>query len=196
MNKLNFTPVVVFEFDGAICDDSPAWQGWNIVSGKIIPGIGSAIQHFRECGYKVVVYSIRCQSASGKEAVENFLELHHIEVDEITGNSIAAIATIDKNGIRFVCEPERIMNVVSGVEPWWKNAFIPKMYTPQLRRCSVQLDYKDENSVVEGYFHHWGVDYEEFETGPGPFTVGVVELDDGSVVQRPVSQIKFLDRRR
>lgn len=196
MVETNFVPTVVFEFDGAICDDSSAWSGWNVTDGKITPGIGDVIQHFRECGYKVIVQSIRCQSSAGKEAVANYLDLHQIEVDEIVGKSPAAIATIDKNGIRFRCEPERLMNVVSGVEPWWKHAFAPKRPAPQLRRCTVQLDYKDENSVVEGFFHHWGVDYEEFETGPGPFTVGVVELDDGSVVQRPASAIKFTDRRR
>lgn len=193
---MKFTPTVVFEFDGTICDDSPSWRGWNVIDGKLIPGIGDVIQHFRECGYKVVVQSIRCQCTAGKDAVANFLELHRIEVDEIAGESVSAIATIDKNGIRFVCEPERLTNVVSGIEPWWKNAFTTAPKTPRLRRCTVQLDYKDENSVVEGYFHRWGVDYEEFETGPGPFSVGIVELDDGSVVQRAPSAIKFLDGRR
>lgn len=141
---MKFTPTVVFEFDGTICDDSPSWRGWNVIDGKLIPGIGDVIQHFRECGYKVVVQSIRCQCTAGKDAVANFLELHRIEVDEITGESVSAIATIDKNGIRFVCEPERLTNVVSGIEPWWKNAFTTAPKMPRLRRCTIQLDYKEK----------------------------------------------------
>jgi hypothetical protein len=33
----------------------------------------------------------------------------------------------------------------------------------------------------EGYFHKWGIDFEEFESGAGCFTTGIVENKYGEV---------------
>lgn len=33
----------------------------------------------------------------------------------------------------------------------------------------------------EGKFHGWGSGYEEFESGPGNYTVAIVEFPDGKV---------------
>ena len=38
----------------------------------------------------------------------------------------------------------------------------------------------------EGFFHQWGNTYEEFESGPGNYTVGLVELEDGTLL--PISR--------
>ena len=45
----------------------------------------------------------------------------------------------------------------------------------------------------EGKFHGWGSDYEEFESGPGNYTVAIVELPDGKVETVPPYLIRFLD---
>ena len=45
--------------------------------------------------------------------------------------------------------------------------------------------------VVEGVFHQWGVAYEVFETGPGNYSVGIVELPDGRIESVLPSNIKF-----
>ena len=45
-----------------------------------------------------------------------------------------------------------------------------------------------------GRFHGFGIDYEEFESGPGMFTTAVVELPDGTVKNVYVECIKFLDK--
>lgn len=44
-----------------------------------------------------------------------------------------------------------------------------------------------------GYFHQWGVSYEEFETGPGNYSVAIVELPDGRVVTPSANDIQFID---
>ncbi|WP_423731644.1 hypothetical protein [Hafnia paralvei] len=46
--------------------------------------------------------------------------------------------------------------------------------------------------MVTGLFHQWGVNYEEFETGAGNYTVGIIELDDGTVEALLPNQIKFI----
>ncbi|QXI45113.1 hypothetical protein HU734_010250 [Pseudomonas wayambapalatensis] len=47
--------------------------------------------------------------------------------------------------------------------------------------------------AVEGRFHGWGVDYEEFENGPGNYSVAIVEMADGTVKTLMPWAIRFLD---
>lgn len=47
----------------------------------------------------------------------------------------------------------------------------------------VHIDY--------GMFHQWGVDYEEFETGPANFSTAIIEMHDGTVKNIPVELITF-----
>jgi len=43
----------------------------------------------------------------------------------------------------------------------------------------------------EAIFHQFGVDYEEFETGPGNYSTAIIELPDGTVKNIPVENIEF-----
>lgn len=62
-----------------------------------------------------------------------------------------------------------------------------------MRRCKGKyIDQKE--GIVEfddGYFHQWGCDYEEYESGPANFTTAIVELPDGRVVTPPANMIEF-----
>ena len=42
-----------------------------------------------------------------------------------------------------------------------------------------------------GMLHMWGTDYEEFETGPGPFPIGVIEDRTGTVHSISVDRIRM-----
>ena len=53
----------------------------------------------------------------------------------------------------------------------------PGHHIPKPARCAV--------------FHCWGVGYEEFETGAGNFSVGIVEFPDGSIESVLPHEIKF-----
>lgn len=48
------------------------------------------------------------------------------------------------------------------------------------------------NYINEGLFHQWGLSYDEFDNGIGNSTVGIIELLDGTMLQIPVINIKFL----
>lgn len=50
-----------------------------------------------------------------------------------------------------------------------------------------------EREETQGFFHGWGQDYEEFEVGPGNYSVGIVELDDGCVRLVYAPLVEFLD---
>ena len=43
----------------------------------------------------------------------------------------------------------------------------------------------------KGLFHCWGSDFEEFETAPGNYTVGIVELMDGQIVKVCPALLRF-----
>lgn len=47
--------------------------------------------------------------------------------------------------------------------------------------------------IGHGNFHEWGVDFEEFETGPGNYTVAIVEMEDGSVLKVDPELIRFVE---
>ena len=47
---------------------------------------------------------------------------------------------------------------------------------------------------VVGFFHCWGVDYEELEGGPGNHTVAIVEDDEGLVHKLDPADMEFTDR--
>lgn len=44
----------------------------------------------------------------------------------------------------------------------------------------------------EAKFHQFGMDYEEFENGPGNYSTAIVEWPDGTVEMVRADRIKFL----
>ena len=44
----------------------------------------------------------------------------------------------------------------------------------------------------EAMFHQFGVNFVEFDSGPGNFTTAVIEWPDGQIENIPVDQIKFV----
>jgi hypothetical protein len=44
----------------------------------------------------------------------------------------------------------------------------------------------------EGLFHQWANAYEEFENGAGNYTVGLVELKDGTIIEVLPTNLKFV----
>lgn len=63
------------------------------------------------------------------------------------------------------------------------------------RRCSGKYFVRGHGFVEFnfGYFHKWGIDGEELDTGAVNYTIGIVELKDGRVVTVMPENIKFID---
>lgn len=53
-----------------------------------------------------------------------------------------------------------------------------------------------EQLTINGYFHTWGVDWEEFEQGIGMHTVGIIEDTEGYMHTAPPNRIMFKDKKR
>lgn len=46
--------------------------------------------------------------------------------------------------------------------------------------------------IGTGIFHQFGVNYEEFENGPGCFTTAIVEMHDGTIKNIALELIVFI----
>lgn len=44
-----------------------------------------------------------------------------------------------------------------------------------------------------GWFHCWGMAYDEFETGPGLFTTAIVERQTGEIESVPAECVRFIE---
>ena len=54
--------------------------------------------------------------------------------------------------------------------------------------------YSNGELILDGEanFHAWGVDFEEFESGPVNYSTAIIEFDNGVVKNTPVEQIEFI----
>jgi hypothetical protein len=73
--------------------------------------------------------------------------------------------------------------------------WIPKQHVPGDRNITIagtgcfQSDY-----ITDGLFHQWGNSFEEFESGPGNFTVAIVEAKDGVIHEVLPTNLKFCSK--
>ena len=111
---------VVFDFDGVIHAYSSGWKSAENIPDPPVDGIKEAIEQIREAGYRGVVSSSRCQTESGTEAVEEWLEDHGIVVDDVTNNKPPAIVYIDDRAITFDGHADTLLDRVRNFKPWNK----------------------------------------------------------------------------
>lgn len=63
-----------------------------------------------------------------------------------------------------------------------------------MRKCKGRYYKKGEWIEFSlGYFHQWGCDYEEYESGAGNYSIAIVELPNGNVISVVPSELQFID---
>jgi hypothetical protein len=72
-----------------------------------------------------------------------------------------------------------------------RNVTFNKWIPPSRKDGKLVSGYWEEGFPNQGIFHQWASAFEEFESGPGNYTVALVELPDGTVQSLLPSQIKF-----
>lgn len=103
LEKLGITKqprTVCLDFDGVLHSYRSGWRGQEVIPDPPIHGTREAIIRLRR-SFRVVVYSARCRSAEGRRAVENWLQHHGIEVDEVVDYKPPALVYVDDRAIRF-----------------------------------------------------------------------------------------------
>ena len=58
-------------------------------------------------------------------------------------------------------------------------------------KLNLEKNMYEIKEFTDGIFHQWGVNYEEYENGPANFTVGIVELSDGTIIMPIAESIQF-----
>lgn len=191
---MEYKPTVVFDFDGVIHSYQSGWQGADIVTDPVVPGIREVIEQLRERGYKVVVVSTRCVSLNGMGAVRQYLRQHDIIVDDVMAEKPPAICYVDDRAICFKGETDTLVDQIVNFRTWTEAPFRRASPVSGLRKCSAK--YWEDRTIhcITGWFHQWASDYEEFETGPGNFTTALVEDENGVVRHCLADGLVFLDR--
>lgn len=80
---------------------------------------------------------------------------------------------------------------------YFKLNWIPSVWEkdpdkPSLSRKVPGSGVYEKELIGEATFHSWGVEHEEYDSGPGNLSTAIIELDDGTVVNHPVEQIQFI----
>lgn len=114
MNK----KTVVFDFDGVIHSYSRGWRGVDVIPDPPVPGIREAIAEIRK-DYRVVVVSTRCAMEKGRLAIEEWLFLHDIVVDDVTREKPPAVCYIDDRAICFDGRADLLAAKIEAFQPWY-----------------------------------------------------------------------------
>jgi hypothetical protein len=69
--------------------------------------------------------------------------------------------------------------------------WIPKEY--KAGRVVPGTGTWENEYTQDGHFLQWGSSFIEFESGPANFTVGIIQLPDGSIAEIEPSRILFLN---
>lgn len=91
---------VALDFDGVIHSYTSGWRGAEVIPDPPVAGVHDAIRDLRKT-FRVVVYSTRCETQSGIDAVAAWLLQHDIIVDEVTATKPPAIAYVDDRAVPF-----------------------------------------------------------------------------------------------
>ena len=72
------------------------------------------------------------------------------------------------------------------INPIWKESQIGKTLEPN-------TTWWEKDYTHNGLFHQWGAAYEESSEGFGNFTLALVEIEDGTIVEVLPCNIKFIN---
>lgn len=103
LEKLGITRhrrTVCLDFDGVVHSYRSGWRGALVIPDPPIHGTEEAIARLRQ-QYRVVIYSARCRTEEGRQAIEAWLRKHGIEVDEVCEHKPPALVYVDDRAIPF-----------------------------------------------------------------------------------------------
>lgn len=115
----NNKQTVVLDFDGVVHSYISGWKGLTEIIDPPVQGIEDCIKSLRE-KYRVVIVSSRSANLTGRRAIEEWLDKHDIEVDDICCEKPPAIAYVDDRAICFDGDARNLKAQIDNFEPWMK----------------------------------------------------------------------------
>ena len=109
---------ICLDFDGVIHSYRSGWQGETVIPDPPVSGTKTSIEKLRKEGWKVLVYSTRCKTAKGREAIGKYLQKNGIFVDEICMDKPAALIYVDDRGLKFNGKWTRVLREIAVYKNW------------------------------------------------------------------------------
>lgn len=108
---------VVFDFDGVIHSYVHPYTTETDIPDPPVPGISELIDDLNK-DFKVVVCSTRCQTSTGKRAVEEWLYKHGIAVYDVVSDKPPAVCYVDDRAIRFDGKTDGLAEQIRTFKSW------------------------------------------------------------------------------
>ena len=115
----NKKPILLLDFDGVIHSYRSGWQGVTVIPDPPTDGCREAIQELRKT-YLVKIHSTRCETRTGRLAIEWWLSENGIRVDEICEHKPPAVLYVDDRGITFSGDWIQTLEAIRTFEHWHK----------------------------------------------------------------------------
>jgi len=95
-----YKSTIALDFDGVVHPYKTPWQGIDKIPDPPTEATKVAIGMLRE-KHKVIIFSTRCASAKGIQAISKYLKEHGIEVDGVSREKPKAVLIVDDRAYRF-----------------------------------------------------------------------------------------------
>jgi len=118
-------PPIALDFDGVINSYKSGFVAINQIPDPPVPGALDAIRNYIDNGLKVHIYSTRCNSVTGLDAIRSYLSQHGLEKEYIDQVSIKsgkpiAILYVDDRGYQFTGNNWPTPDEIKNFTPWTK----------------------------------------------------------------------------
>ena len=102
MEEDKYESAVGLDFDGVVHSYTSGWKGADIIPDPPVKGVKWAIDQLRRVTkYKVIVWSTRCKTEHGREAIRKWLAKWEIKVDDIVSYKPVCFCYVDDRAITF-----------------------------------------------------------------------------------------------
>ena len=111
-------PIICLDFDGVIHLHLSPWRGRAVISDGPVQGAKEAVEDLRRRGNRIVVFSGRCASDDGVNAIKVWLNRHDIEVDDVARNKPVADLYVDDKAVTFRGDWVETLEAIHKFQQW------------------------------------------------------------------------------
>ena len=114
-----FRKSIAFDFDGVIHSYVSKFTTDDEILDPPVNGIAESINYLRK-KYKIYVFSSRCKSLAGRNAIIKYMRTNGIYFDEVVDKKPAVTVLVDDRAICFNGNPEDMIESIESFKPWNK----------------------------------------------------------------------------
>jgi hypothetical protein len=116
-SERKFEKSITLDFDGVIHPYNQKFSH-DVCSDPPFPVTLEAIKRIRGMGFKVYVFSTRCETPHGVQVIRDYLKEHNIEVDDVVTTKERSKVYVDDRAYRFTGNWDRLLKLLSNEESY------------------------------------------------------------------------------